>query len=570
MRRIIAIIIVAIIFSTLPLQMVQAQVGVEPPEPIVEVQRDIHIENAGIVWMTDEFTLRASSEEEIEISEFWTGFHPFFTSERRSFEVWESADWTPLTFEEEAKEGFDGYTLELPSPVRLSAGINSSMTGELTLKIRASYLFVNTTGEGQGVFSAWIPIYPALTYNLSTFEMRIEMPRDAEFDVTTSELNFTDSVQDEIWTLDHESESIPSYANENVTVSYIPAPDDDYILDCERLERKITVKQGSILVEDSYILINTGAPKNQLHLKLPLEASEVEAKDGVGPLKVSSDEGDSELDVYVTSRWFLLNGDRMSFAVSYTMPKSDYVTTTGSVSNLAYPHNDFPFYVRELSAVVTRPESESLRFEYGALLPSERPEIVSDLPPASMMPLFRPIAGFLVAAGALGALVFLRRREPRIEKKPRVEIKPGIEKPVEVEAPTLSGFIIQSRDRIALLKEVESLEVELEEGEISREEFNQRTAGINRSLGELTRSLKQLGRTLEAEDSDLDERLREIRSAEGDLDRISNDMRNLDVRLRARRISRRDYERRKKDRIRRRGQAIKKIERALESLGSEG
>jgi hypothetical protein len=161
MKRSTAIIIVAIILSTFPFQTVKAEVGVEPPNPFVDVQRDIRIENAGIVWVTDEFTLRASSEQEIEISEFWTGSHPFFSCERRSFEVWEGSDWTPLTFEEEANEGFEGYKLTLPSPVRLAEGVSSSTT--LSLRIRASYLFVDTVFEGQDTFSAWVPVYPALS-----------------------------------------------------------------------------------------------------------------------------------------------------------------------------------------------------------------------------------------------------------------------------------------------------------------------------------------------------------------------------------------------------------------------
>ena len=254
-----------------------------------------------------------------------------------------------------------------------------------------------------------------------------------------------------------------------------------------------------------------------------------------------------------------MNGDRWGFTVSYTVPRGEHVTTTGGVSTLTYPNNDFPFYARELVAVVTRPETESLSLEYGALLRTERPEIVADLPSASIMPTVRPVAILLVAAVAIGASMILRRREPPKEKKV-----------IKVEAPKLSDFVVQSREHIALLREVESLEQELEEGKIGRDQFEQRTAGVNRRLVELTRSLRQLGRTLESEDPDLVERLREIRGAEGELERISQDMRNLDVRLRARRVSRKDYERRRRERLRRRSQAIKRIERALESLGSRG
>ena len=329
-------IIIAIIFSALPFHTVQADTGVEPPEPIVDVQREIRIENAGVTWMTDEFTLRAPLGEDVEIREFWMGFHPFFTSERQTFEVWQGSEWTPMSFEEEAREGFEGLEIILSSPVRL--------TGELSLRIRASYLFVDMVGEGQDTFSAWMPVYPALANNISTFVFHAEMPLEAEFEETVSDMNFTDSNQDGIWTLDYESESIQAYANDNVTISYVPAPDDEYILDCERLERKITVKQGSMRIEDSYTLINTGAPKNRIHLELPLEASDIKARDGVGPLQVSSEEGDNHVDAYVSTRWYLMNGDRWSFTLSYTVPQGGYVTTTGGVSTLAYPNSDFPFY----------------------------------------------------------------------------------------------------------------------------------------------------------------------------------------------------------------------------------
>jgi hypothetical protein len=70
-----------------------------------------------------------------------------------------------------------------------------------------------------------------------------------------------------------------------------------------------------------------------------------------------------------------------------------------------------------------------------------------------------------------------------------------------------------------------------------------------------------------ADEPEFSEPLREIKQAEGELTRIASDLRNLEVRLRTRRVSRRDYERRKKERFRRRGLAIKKIEKALGSLG---
>jgi chromosome segregation ATPase len=141
-----------------------------------------------------------------------------------------------------------------------------------------------------------------------------------------------------------------------------------------------------------------------------------------------------------------------------------------------------------------------------------------------------------------------------------------VEVVLEAESSTLNEFIEKQRERVILLKALDSLEEELREGKIENDQYERMAAEHNRGLGSLSDSLRQLGRGL-AEEPELAEPLREIRQAEGELARITSDLKNLEVRLRARRVTRSDFERRRGDRIRRRGLAIKRIEKALESLG---
>jgi hypothetical protein len=249
-------------------------------------------------------------------------------------------------------------------------------------------------------------------------------------------------------------------------------------------------------------------------------------------------------------------GDRWVFSVSYTTENGEHVSTAGGASQISYPNIELPHFIRDLQATVSRVESDVVSLTYGATLQSERPTIEAEIPSGSIMPSLRPVA--IVAAFGLivAAVVFLSRRE----KPTRVEVT------LEVEVPILKEFIEKQRERITLLKALGSLEEELGEGTIERDQYERLAAEHSRGVSNLADSLKQLGREL-ADEPELSAPLREIRQAEAEFTRIASDLRNLEVRLRTRRVSRGDYERRKRERIRRRGLAIKKIEKAIESLG---
>ncbi len=578
-RTALFIILVLMGFSA---SMSKAVIAASPqsPEPIILVQRDVRIENAGIIFMNDTLTLKkpppieeganeSNLSGELIFGDFWVGFHKSFINERRYFEVWQTDRWVPTTYSEETKGEFHGFRIVLPAPITLREGVD--------LRIRSSYLFVNRVSSKVDSYEARVPVYPALEYNISSFTLHAELPPQAQFLDAISPLNFTESALEETWVLDHKSDRIGPLNNINVSIQYTPSLDDEYLLDCQRLQRQIHIKQGNLRLEDVYTLINTGSRINTFHLRLPSEASDVSARDGVGPLKVSTSEasGTDYLDCYITPRSSLRSFDRWIFTVSYSLPKEDFVTEEGGESKLSYQIDGFPHYIREILAKVTLPEGGSFiasepvnsstkrvdslieaQIELGASLPSERTEISVVYKQFLLGPYLRIIALLLVAAGAVGSLYFLRRRKQAVEVKPVVVKRPG-----------LTDFLEKYREKISILQELDGMQKELDEGAMSADEFNRRSAEINRRRGELARSLKQMDRDLEAEDPELKDRLMEIRRAEQELERIDGDLRNLEVRLRARRISRRDYERRREDRLRRRSLALKRIEQALASFG---
>jgi hypothetical protein len=251
-----------------------------------------------------------------------------------------------------------------------------------------------------------------------------------------------------------------------------------------------------------------------------------------------------------------MRGDRWVFSITYTTENGEHVSTAGGASHISYPNIELPHFIREIEATVSRVESDVVRLTYDASLQSERPPIEADVPSGSIMPTVRPVAIVAALGLVIVAIFFLRRREKTVK----------VEVTIEVEVPTLKEFIDIQRDRISLLNAIGSLEAELEEGKIEKDQYERLTAEHNRGLKTLVDSLKLIEKEL-SDEPELSDALKNIEQAEGELTRIASDLRNLDVRLRTRRVTRRDYDRRKKDRIRRRELAINKIEKAIESLG---
>ena len=552
MRRKMTFLIINVLLITLTFAHSEGQIVVisELPQPLIDVHRDVEIRNGGVVFVNDTFTISANPNEEFAISEFWTGAQEFYIHERRSFYIQDDNRWDPVSFEEESMDGFDGYLISLPTPVTLGDGVN--------LRLKSSYLYVNRVSAKSNRYQARLPVYPALIYNISSVKAHITFPLDAEFYDVISDLNFTDLVSEDQWVLDHESVDVQPFSNLNVTLEYVPSPDEEYLVDCQNFNRHITIGRGVLTVEDSYDIINTGSLIPTFHMKLPSEATDFKGRDNVGPLEgfvMQFEEESDQLDAYIGFRYRLRTYDRLTFTLSYKVPSSSYISKDGGKSLLTYPSGEFPFYIREMRATVTVPDVETLPFDFGASLPSERRDIVAEFTPTMFTSDLRPYVILIVTIGALGSVYIFRRRKPVEELKPTV-----------VESEGLTEYIAGQVRRVRLLRDLDGLDNDVDSGEIKREEYDQRAGEINRLLRELTDSMRRLGRRLLEEDPELVDRLRQVQSADTELERVSGDLRNLEVRLRARRVSRRDYERRKRDRLNRRRQAINRIEQAVRSL----
>jgi hypothetical protein len=520
----------------------------ETEQLVVDVDRSVKIVNGGIVFLNDTFTLSAPEGSESIVTDFWMGFSDTITPERSIFEVWESGSWSLVDASGREVQGIQGSRIEFAVPITLRAGTS--------LTLRASYLSLDIVSGTSTAYTALLPFFPVIDYNISQYQLEVELPPDAIFDRVVSPINMTQVEVGDHWTVNYLGENIAADSQVNASILYTHSTDDALLLVVEDASRSITAKSSSLAIKDSYSFTNKGPILFWIPLDLPPDAGNIKARDGVGSLETLATESDGSNELAIFPRSPIMPGDRWVFSLSYTTENGEHVSTAGGASQISYPNIELPHFIRDLQATVSRVESDVVSLTYGATLQSERPTIEAEIPSGSIMPSLRPVA--IVAAFGLivAAVVFLSRRE----KPARVDVT------LEVEVPILKEFIEKQRERISLLKALGSLEDELGEGTIVRDQYERLAAEHSRGVSNLADSLKQLGREL-ADEPELSAPLREIRQAEAEFTRIASDLRNLEVRLRTRRVSRGDYERRKRERIRRRGLAIKKIEKAIESLG---
>ena len=533
--------------------------------PSINAEREVIIGEGGMVLISDVITLQGSAGRELARTGFWTGLPEQYGIEHIQFDVWKDDRWQALPHEEDSRENFTGYTTMVPGGLLPS--------GE-TVKVRASYIGVDWVFHAGSIYGLTTPMYPVIEYNVSSASLHVEFPPKAIYASMSPIVNFTRYTEDGVHMMDYEAEEIEAYSTETVTLSYTPTPWDEYLLECVSLEHHVTINSKTLRVEDSYSLKNRGTYIFEYHVLLPLGATDIKARDRLGPLAVEVEEmpdNATYVSVNVVPRSTWLYQDLWGPTISYTVDKDDYLAKEGGSNTALYSVPGFPFYIHDLSVVFTLPRGgeyisaqpapkstektgsrTEVTFEMGSFIPYEEPEVSLGYTVSPIATYIQPLSVLLVLAIVVGVIYFTRKRRPRVVEKKVVEEKPKI-------ASYLANYV----ERIALLNE----HIHILRGEDSDEaEQVQRLAEINRRLGQLERSLRQTGSALEEDEPDLSDYLKQIRRAEEEVSRVNEDLRNLDVRLRARRISRRDHQRRRESRLNRQREAIRRIEKAVTDI----
>lgn len=556
-----------LLFMLIILQVVQPASSQGMAPLYIEADRRVEVIGSGLITLNDTFTLRAPEGSRVIIERFDIGTLKGFKFERRSFSMLVEGEWRTLEYEEGAVDPVMGarwISLKLPRPF--------TVEGEANLTIRAHYISYRWITSSGNLHRAHIPVYPLLPLNITSFNFSMVLPRGASLVEVSSPVQITNSTEGGALILSHRGESLAPLRNETAMVSYQPASGNEQILDYE-LVRCIRISRWNLEVEENYIINNRGPTINYIKLRIPRDSTNIEARDVTGPLTLSyrDDEGHRELQVF--PRISIGEGVRMSLWVKYSIPSGGRVEEGWERHTLRYRFDAPPSYLRRGTLRIILPEGGSLigsspepsfirptsmlsqeaGFDLGGLMPGESLEVVVEYNWPILYSALR-VAQWLIIAACVILPIYISRRR-RVEERIREE------RPKELES--YRGIYL---DRIALLAELEELQEKFERKEVGREHYDRRFGEITRRQGELLRDLRRLRSRLEEKEPGLIKRLEAIDMDEEELRRVESDLRALEAHLRSRRIGRGEFERRRRELVRRIRQARIRLERDVTAL----
>ncbi len=553
MRRKITALLLITIILTIPSY---STIGAEN-NPLIDISREVNIQLRGITSIFDTITIKAPAGESTTIQALWIGYLDLYNPELVQFEMKQGNSWTPLTFESETRLEYNGYLVEFPALQTIS-GLEKIV---IQAKFTHIDLIFQTTSN-----AAFIPAYPIFEYNITSLTLSIQLPESSEYESYEAPFNITNNNNTgDIWRFNYNSTDIYDWQNSTLVIQYIPTAEDNYILYFESLKHEVEIKQDYIVVSETYELRNLGNGIQSFYTNIPSQATDIWARDHVGSIFIESLEGDNStdpLEIVIDSRGVIFTNNIWMFTLSYRLPNDGYV----SEQTLTYKISNYEYYIKELKASIIIPEGGEyisstpepsnidrmtdtrIQYTFGQRLPQEEDSLSVDFTLSTLNTWIRPLAAIILTIGFIGGVIYLRR-----QKSPESIIKVKNKS----ENPKISEYINQYKDRLSTLKEYYKLQ---EQGE----DKEGKLAEINRQLDNNLRKIKQEERKLNNEE--ITQQLKSIQKAEQDIANIKKDLNNLETRLRTRRISRRDFERRRESRVKRLQQAIEAIEKGLISL----
>ena len=568
-----------VLIALICVMFLQASVNVSAQivaEPVVNAAREVLIMRGGIILVNDTLVFEAPENTTVTLSSINLGYPRYLAVEKCSFYLsTEDKPWERLAYEK--IEGTDSmfilYRIHLPTTVQL--------TQNNKLCLKASYLSVKQIEFNMNVYSVVIPVYPALSFNISSFKFNLSLPFNAELVKLDSILYFTNTTINGDTMVNHVASNLSPLRDENVTLKYKPSADDSYLFNYESLTRHLSLLQGKVLFEDVYSLKNRGSSLSKLILKLPKSASEIKAFDSVGALDASSkvvEGNETYTELTIRLRSSLRQNDRLNLKVEYYLPDGEFLTTENEKYLFNYSLKENPFYIYNLSLAVTLPEGASfssstpfptkiqqespftqkVEFNIGPFAPWDRLELLLNYNRSMIWVLFRPLQWVLLGVVIAGSSYIVYRRKPKRTEK--------------IVAPTVSSnlnnLLEYYRERLALLLEFEQLDEKLEKREVSREHFERRNAEITKRLNELRTLIRNIEDKLKVEQPNLVEKLKIIKNTDADLENAVTDLRNLQIRFRIRRIPRAEYINKRKEAMKKLSQIRRRLEEIIQGFSN--
>lgn len=323
---------------------------------------------------------------------------------------------------------------------------------------------------------------------------------------------------------------------------------ETYII--EKWIRKISIDPwGSISGSDYYLIFNNQSEEiQQVSFVLPINASDISVRDAYEEYKTETDVlfRENYSQVNVTLRRPLNPGERNEFLIVYKLPSNEFLVSKGWQDytlelDLAKPEK---WLVEKFSLIISLPEGAELKnssntsfkirkegLSLKVILTEENvvkfsdPHVVLEYRYFIFWRIFRPLI-WTAAFGSLSVVVFFVRRL----------IKPTV---ITATVPpnVLREFIKVYEERRRLYIDLQSLRKQFRRGKISRRKLKLRRESLDRRLAALNKRLMDLKEQISAVTERYGEMLRDLETAEAEIEMLNANIEHVEARFRRGEIS---------------------------------
>ncbi len=510
--------------------------------PDAKVERVIEIEDGGAVVTHDRVTLSSDVAQQVRpLEEFQIGFHFEYRKSLAYFSVHDALGTLNATLDASAGGAeFSWANVAFREPVDVSGGGSYDFT--------LICVFSGLVEPNQTRFRVVFPAYPSLDVEADLCNVTVMLPTGATLD--SGSPGFLNRTLDSRWVLYNETSPLGAYMSVSSWAEFTAL--DYQLLEVDEWRREIEIDGfGELGATDFYQLVNKGDRKvSSISFVLPPNATDVSVQDIYGTYaqsSVSVNDHEDYVELRASLREDLQSQERLKLLIVYKLDFWQYVAQKGwqdYVANISLIGPERRVMKR---SAVTVSLPEGAEFQLSSMAPQQlgkegftvKVEFAEDnmtrfhessinleYQYLVLWSSFRPTLWVGTAVAILGGVFFIRK----VSRPEAIAVTP-------VSSEVVRKFVDSYEAKRRLRSRLESLERQVQRGKISRRRYRLRRSSLDGRLSRLQKDLTGLRSRIEAASSRHAEWMRQLETAEAEIETLDRDIGRVEVRYRRREIS---------------------------------
>ncbi|RLE52408.1 MAG: hypothetical protein DRJ20_00145 [Candidatus Methanomethylicota archaeon] len=434
------------------------------------------------------------------------------------------------------------------------------------------YMINHFSSAGGGFINLTIPLYPILPIEAKSCSVEVLLPPGSKI-IDAVHPNATFEFVNGRYTANYAQSPLKAMNETMLTVIFSATIQQ---IQCLKVVREVKVN-GELDVLDTVTIRNAGFTwvlrAEGVNFTLPADASIESIEDDFGNLAFETYENGEAKVVNVKLRYYLKTNWKYKLYIHYKLPSKGWIEEHGN-KELAVPLNPFyNFPIDELEVLVYLPPGSNListqglepttsdstvRYSARNVVGDNYPQNVKIeyTPPPPRIEIPTSTITVILIGALIGAAVYVKRYVLKREfKRPAIAAKPEIEELYDA-----------YMSKIDVLIDMKNLEESYRKGRIMKKAYKARMSSLREELRKVSSEVNQLKNKVAALNSKLKIIINEIEAADSEFSAIIKRVRELERSYMSKRLTRREYEERKRKLEKDLRKARLKLERKLADL----